>query len=281
MKYENFFDNYISTHDITSDNLDDLNYTEFFNEITTECLGKPPSKYKSSHQTAYVLVYLPDAVKEKVVECFDSIYVSSLYLGIITHGSITFNYPNYIEFLQQLIDLRLDIKSRISSDPKNERLNLKNILIKSYMNVLYGMINKEGSVLTSDKENVREYIVKNATKVMLTIASYYLNKSKPIYYIDVDEMYVPHLTGDEFVELQQHFDKECSQYINTDFSNIYIDNEGTPLCTYITGKKKMITSHCDTTKIKGMAACIDAQVLRQNKMYFGRNYRDIFPEYAI
>lgn len=285
MKYERVFSDYIEAHQINKFNfedvLKDIGYVDFFNDITTKCLGFPKDDFKKTKRVTSTLVYLPDEVKEKAILNIDMLYVSQLYLGIMTNGHIKYNYPNYKQFLESLMVLRKSYKSQM--DLKcNDKLFVMNVLIKTYMNVVYGMLDKNESVISCDIDNPREYITETSKRVMLTVASFFLNKSKPIYYIDTDEIFVPTMNAETIGILKEYFKRECSEYINMDISDVMLEDDNVDVIAYIIGKKKMIIGKNDKLKIKGMPISNnDKKILLQNKKFFGRNYKDIFPEYAI
>lgn len=284
MNYDNQFSTYIEKYNITIENyeqhLTDVGYVGFFNEITESCLGKAKSFNKQPTKTTGALVYLPDLVKEKLITDFDILYVTQLYYGILTKGGLKFNYPNYEQFLKELIELRIFLKKEMHTS-KNRVNELKNIIIKTYMNVVYGMLDKTESLLESQLDNPREYVVETSKNVMLSIVSFFLNKSIPIYYLDTDEIFVPHMSDTLLCELKQYFEKECGHLIDTTVSTIAVDSDESNINAYILAKKKMIISNGRKSRTSGLEKVVDEKVLIQNKKFFGRNYKDVFPEYAL
>ena len=284
--YESVFDQYIETHQLTNktfqidDFVKNVGYINFFNDITAQCLGKVDRSERTPTKTTGALVYLPDSAKDKLIQHFDVVYVTQLYYGVLTSGKMKFNYPNFEQFLKDLVALRLELKKKYSTE-KNEYDALKNTLIKVYMNIVYGMLDKPESMVVSGLENPREYVVEISKKVMLSLVSFFLNKSMPVYYVDTDEIYVPHMNQSTFVDLEAYFRKECEQYINIDISTVVIDDNEKDMSAYIFAKKKMIKSPYDKTKVCGVDVVSDETTLSQNKKYFGRNHKDIFPEYAF
>lgn len=284
-KYEKVIDDYISKHNITKDNIDDrlkeIGYINFFNEFTIECLGKPTTQFKSTSQTSSSLVYLPDASKELLIPQLDIVYVTQLYCGILTKGNLKFNYKNYELFLKDLFKLRVNVKKRIKDAYKDiDDLIIKNAFIKIYINVIYGMIDKPESILSSELDNSRAYIVETAKKVVATVASFFLNKSLPVYYIDTDEMFVSTISDEVFSELESYYNDKCKDMIDIEISRVDIDDSEKKMQAYILAKKKMIIG-CKDTRTRGMTWVDDKKVLNQNKKYFGRNFKDVFPEYVI
>lgn len=284
MKYDSQFSEYIEKYNLTTENFEkhlaDAGYVRFFNELTESCLGKAKTFNKQPTKTTAALVYLPDLVKEKLITNFDILYVTQLYYGILAKGGLKFNYPNYEQFLKDLIELRIHLKKEMR-DTRNPTNELKNILIKTYMNVVYGMLDKSESLVESQLDNPREYIVETSKHVMLSVVSFFLNKSMPIYYLDTDELFVPHLTPEILNELKQYFEKECSHIIDTNVSTVVVDDDETNINAYILAKKKMIVASGRKSRTSGLDKVVDEKVLVQNKKFFGRNYKDIFPEYAL
>lgn len=282
--YNNIFENFIKDNSIKKHTLDDqlktIGYVSFFNDITSRCLGEPLFTHDKLHQTTSSLIYLPDEAKEKAIVGFDIVYISQLYLGIMTNGTLDFNYKGYEEFLKDLVSLRVSLKKSFVDNP-SELTEIKIQLIKIYMNIIYGMIDKPQSILTSGLENPREHIVENAKKVVLSIASFFLNKSMPIYYIDTDELFVPHISETIYHELQEYFKNECKSLINTTISNAFIEEDESNISAYLAGKKKYMIAFGNRARVQGLPKVNDSKVLLQNKKFFGTNYRDIFPEYAI
>ncbi len=286
MNYESVFDNYIEKHNLTNETfvidtfIKDVGYLNFFNDITRECLGEVEPTNRAPTKTSGALVYMPDSVKDKLVQGFDVLYVTQLYYGIIAKGDMKFNYPNYEQFLKELVALRIELKKRYA-ESKDGNDALKNILIKIYMNIIYGMLDKPESLVNSQIENPREFVIETSKKVMLTLVSFFLNKSMPIYYMDTDEIFVPHMDQKTKADLAAFFEKECKEYIDTTLSTVAVDDNEQNMCAYILAKKKLIRAPSSGSKAQGLdTVSIDATLL-QNKKFFGRNYKEIFPEYAL
>ena len=257
-----------------------LGYINFFNYITIQLLGNPKQSPIIKQKTTGALIYFPDEIKEKSISNFDIVSVSNLYYGILTNGLIPFNYEKYTSFLSDLYELRKKYKETLK-DQYNEKLMSKSILVKCYMNSVYGMINNPSSVLTSKMDNPREFIVEQSKKIMLSVVSFFINKSYPLYYIDTDEMFVPHISETLFEELQSYFIKNCSQFTNLNISKPFISDNQKKLNGYMVAKKRMMYGCGEKTKMVGLYKADDNVVLIQNKKFFGRNYKEIFPEYSI
>lgn len=286
MNYESVFDDYIETHKLSNDTfvvdtfIKDIGYLNFFNDITRQCLGEIKTAKREPTKTSGALVYMPDAVKDKLVQNFDVLYVTQLYYGIIAKGDMKFNYPNYEEFLKELVALRLELKKRYVESKDGDDA-LKNILIKIYMNIIYGMLDKPESLVNSQIENPREFVIETSKKVMLTLVSFFLNKSMPIYYMDTDEIFVPHMDEKIRDDLTAFFEKECKEYIDTTLSTVTVDDNEQNMCAYILAKKKLIRAPSNGSKTQGLDSVNNDTALLQNKKFFGRNYKEIFPEYAL
>lgn len=280
------FDDYIKENNIESGNLDStlqkIGYVQFFNNITVRCLGEPTHTHKKYNETSSSLIYVPDATREKLVSGLDIVYVSQLYYGIMANGKMDFNYSNYSDFLVELGSARAQAKKEAFVDADEysdefDALSARVYLMKIYMNLIYGMIDKPEAVLTSGLDEPRKYIVDTAKQVMATVVSFYLNKSIPIYYMDTDEIFVKHTFHTMYLE--EHFKEKCGDLINTTISNVFCDEEERNFYGVIYGKKKYMLSH--SARVVGMPEVKDESLLKQNKNYFGRNFREIFPEYTL
>lgn len=283
--YNNIFDDYITNNNLTLDNvtmkLEKIGYVSFFNDITTACLGQTSIIHpKKQNKTSKSLIYIPNNVKERVVMGFDMLYVSVFYIGIMTNGKMQFNYPNYEEFIINLVELRKNLKHDALNNTNNQ---LKIYLIKIYINSLYGMIENPNSVISSGLNSPREYIVNTSKNIIAIIASWYLNKSKPIYYIDTDSIFVPTMSPSEFSELKLYFNEKSNGLINFKISNLTIDENEKNVSAYIIDKKKWFKVHNNDGyfDIKGISLADNNAILIENKSFFGRNFENIFPEYNI
>ena len=283
--YNNIFDDYIKNNNLTLDNvtmkLEKIGYVSFFNDITTACLGQTSIiQPKKQNKTSKSLIYIPNNVKERVVMGFDMLYVSVFYIGIMTNGKMQFNYPNYEEFIINLVELRKNLKHNSLNNTNNQ---LKIYLIKIYINSLYGMIENSNSVISSGLNSPREYIVNTSKNIIAIIASWYLNKSKPIYYIDTESIFVPTMSPSEFSELKLYFNEKSNGLINFKISNLTIDENEKNVSVYIIDKKKWFKVHNNDGyfDIKGISLADNNAILIENKSFFGRNFENIFPEYII
>lgn len=277
MEIRKHFYNYIEEHNLHEDldsKLQKIGYVNFFNDLTTVCLGEPNFTHEKYNQTSSSLVYLSEEAKEKLLSDLDVIYVSRLYYGIKLNGQMKFNYPNFTEFLEALVMERVKLKKEAC---KQNQSMIQ--LIKIYMNLVYGMLDNPESILTCEMDNPREYIAKTAKIIMATIAQFFINKSKPIYYIDTDEMFVPHLTDEEFGNLKKFFVEKCGSLINTTISNIFIEPHEKSAHAIIFTKKRYILT--DRVRAQGLKRADDNKILLENKKYFGKHFREIFPEYII
>lgn len=283
--YNNIFDDYIKNNNLTLDNvtmkLEKIGYVSFFNDITTACLGQTSIIHPKKHnKTSKSLIYIPNNVKERVVMGFDMLYVSVFYIGIMTNGKMQFNYPNYEEFIINLVELRKNLKHNALNNTNNQ---LKIYLIKIYINSLYGMIENSNSVISSGLNSPREYIVNTSKNIIAIISSWYLNKSKPIYYIDTDAIFVPTMSPSEFSELKLYFNEKSNGLINCKISNLTIDENEKNVSAYIIDRKKWVTvrNNDGHIGIEGISLADNNAILIENKSFFGRNFENIFPEYNI
>jgi hypothetical protein len=283
MEIRKHFDDYIKEKNITTDfesELQKIGYITFFNDITTRCLGDVTFTHEKYHETSSSMVYVPDSVKETLIPSLDMVYVSQLYFGIMTNGKMDFNYTNYEEFLKDLVYSRVQAKKDAYKDgEKNESAMKAQYLMKIYMNLVYGMLDKPEAILTSGLDEPRKYIVETAKSVMANVVAFYLNKSMPVYYVDTDEIFAPHIDTHTFEKLQEHFKTSCNDLINTEVSNVFIDEDESNNIGIVYGKKKYMVS--TKARVIGIPKVKDETVLLQNKKYFGRNFREIFPEYTL
>jgi len=273
------FTSYVTTHNLTLENMDEHlkfeTFTTFFNTITVNILGAPKYTHDKSNDTKGPLVYMAEASKERFVDSVDIIAVNSLYYGIL--GRLEYNYPTYVDFIKNLKEARTDLKKELIKNSKNKTINVTQSLMKVYMNLIYGMIDNVGSVLTSSHKVPREFIVEESKKVILSLASFLVNKSLPIFYIDTDELHTKRLTESQLKELKNYFEKECSKYIDTRLSTVDRDNIKC-ISSYYLNNKRYLTGDMST---RGMKFVNNEKVLAQNKEFFGKNFPNIFPEYAI
>jgi len=283
--YESVIIDYINDHNITAENIFNVikyeGYVNFFNDITIGCLGQPNIVHNKRQQTTSSIVYLPELVKERLITNFSIVYISHLYYGIMSNGFMPFNYSEYSVFLESLYNLRMSLKKRINENVADKQTKVVEKVIKMYMVSVYGMLDNSSSILSSEITNPREFVVKKSIEVLLEMVSFFANKSCPVYYINIDEMFVPYVDGTLLKELQQYFQKNGSKYTNVKISNVNIDDENRNLTGYILAKRKMMYGDSDSINVKGFRKVDNKKLLVQNKKYFGRNYKDIFPEYAI
>ena len=274
------FTNYVNDKNLTLENMDDFLKSEtfitFFNTITVNILGMPDYTHDKSSSTKGPLVYMAEATKERFVDSVDIIAVNTLYYGIL--GRLEYNYPSYIDLIKNLKEVRMDLKKELFKNTEiDTNLDTTQALMKVYMNLIYGMIDNVGSVLTSSHDAPREFIVNESKKVILTIVSFLINKSLPVFYIDTDEIHTKRLTETQIKELQKYYDKECAVLIDTSIASVDRDNLKC-ISSYYLNKKRYLTGDMST---RGMKYVDNDKVLSQNKDFFGRNFPDIFPEYAL
>ncbi len=275
--YSKQFDEFIINNKLNLSTIDEQIQTfgivNFFNTITISCLGQPPIKYHNNTHSSGSLIYLPNATQDRIIQNLDIIYVSNLYAGILSNSHMQYNYSGYEKFIQDLINLRKETKHLERSDLYDMRI----YIIKYYLNLIYGMLNKDTSVISSSLDSPREHVSQTAKEVIIHMAGYFLNKSKPVYYIDGDSIYVPHII--DIIDLKLHFSLIADK-INTQVSTITIDDNETGLTGFITDKKKCMLAQGKVI-CKGMPIISDIEVLKQNKKFIGQNYGNLFPEYRI
>lgn len=281
MKYLLEIDKIINTYNIDkTTNIDTtltkIGYVNFFNELTILCIGNPPHKHNNDDYSSGSLIYLPDETKNKLIMSVDILYISNLYTGVISNGIMEYNYDNYTSFISDLVNLRSTLKKQDRSNINDVRISI----IKYYINLIYGMLNKGESVLTSSLKNPRDVISNTAKEAILQLGAYFLHKSKPIYYMDVDSIYVPHLELNELENINLYFQNIMGDKINHNITKIIIDDDECDLSGYIIGKKSMFMTQ-GRIKYHGLSIADDDKILLENKRYFGSKYKELFPEYAI
>lgn len=273
------FTNYAKDNNLNTQNCNDFlkseTYISFFNDITVSILGEPLFTHDKTPATKGALVYMPHATKERFVDSIDILSINALYYGIL--GRLEYNYQNYTEFIKILKETRTNIKKEMMDNGVDETLNITQQLMKIYMNLIYGMIDNAQSVLTSSHSAPREFIVEESKKAILMVASFLVNKSLPIFYIDTDEIHTERLSDEILKELVEFYESECSKVIDTKISTLDRDNMRN-ISSYYVYKKRYITGDM---KSRGMKHVDRNEVLSENKKFFGENFPDIFPEYSL
>jgi len=271
------FERYIDSVNITTtDAIQYINHLEFFNTITVNVFGTPKFTHAKSNNSSSKLIYLAGNAKAKLLSDINPVTVPHLYLGVLTNGKLEFNFPNYVDFIHELLILRKKIKTDITTCNSSNKLNIVQLLITTYLNLIYGMLEKPESVLTANIENPREYISETTKIIILKIASFYINRRIPVYYICVDKLFVPVISKDRENELNDFFTNECSDDINTTIANLDI---GEVQSAFVLSKKQYICGQ--KFHARGVKVVDDDEVLTENKKYFGVTYPQIFPEYTL
>lgn len=274
------FTNYVRVNNLTAENCHEFiqteTYTTFFNDLTIDNLKEPNFTHDKCPATKGSLVYMPDAVRNKYVPHIDIININSFYFGALVR--LDYNYDNYVEFIDELFKVRKDIKKRIYNGDIGDGLNAIQILIKVYLNLIYGMVDNAQSVLTSTHEAPREFIIEQTKFALLSVASFLTNKGVAIYNIETDEIHCASISLETYVELQEFYTVECDKYIDVSRCLLSKDEEGFTSAYYVAKKKYMIG---DKSRVKGLADANNEEILKENKQYFGQNFPEIFPEYAL
>jgi len=271
------FEDFTKTHGLTNGNLIDTlsNYgnIDFFNNITLSILDKPSFTHnKNNSNNISSLTYVPHSVKDKFVSSVDIISFNNLYQGIMIN--MEFNYTNYPKLLNLLFEVRKDLKKEYF-ETRNNLFDTTQMLIKLYLNMVYGMIDNERSILTSSNNAPRSYITKVGTEAVLSIVSFLLNKSYPIFYIDTDEVHTTKLLYEDFNELKMTIAQNLNN-INTNIT--YIERETKITNAYYIAKKRFLIGDMNN---RGMKSPNLNEILKENRKFFGHKYPDIFPEYRI
>lgn len=286
--YESKITAFINENDLNYDALEEQlknkGVLNVFNDITTRCLGSlNATESKNKLKTTSALVYLPKNSTECMIKSFNKVYVSSLYLGIICNDEMEFNYKNYKAFLVELFNLRTKLKKDLKTN-KNKIIEreilVKIYIIKFYLNSIYGMLDNPESVITTSKIDSREYITNKAKEVILELISFFLNNSLPVYYVDTDEIFIPTIPDSLKDEAIAKF-IEKNKFINHSISKVVFENCEDQL-VIIFGKKRMLECDLHKSKIKGNVKCVkNDDVFKENKLFFGEFYQNVFPEYAL
>jgi hypothetical protein len=278
-KITSVFTKYIKDKELTQDNiykkLQEMNYINFFNEITVNILGKPTYTHDKCTKTSQALTYIAESAEDRFIKNINILSINSMYQGSITR--LNFNYDNYHQLLEQLINLRKKMKKSFLED-NNSEANLIQILIKSYVNLVYGMIDNSMSVLTSSNEKPREFVIENSKKAILSITAFLINKQIPVYYIDSDEIHCGDISQDNFMLLQEYYSTVTEEFIDTKVSKLDKNSDGF-INGYYKSKNKFMLS--EKTRMRGIKEVDIRKVKLDNKKYFGEIFPFQFPEYAI
>lgn len=283
MKYLKEIDACIAMFNLTNlntidEDLHTITFIKFFNTLTIECLGEPTIQhpYPRNDFSSGSLIYLPEAAKNALIPQLDIIYITNQYAGALSTDKMQYSYENYDQFMIDLLATRKALKKL----DLNEQNCIRISIIKYYLNLIYGMLNKEGSVLSSGLSNPRDVVSNNTKDAIATLCGYFLNKSTPVYYVDVDAIYVPSLKENELDEINEYFKKKINGKLNLNVSRINSDDDEQKLTGYLVSKKsRFLTS--GKIKHMGMPIVDNEKVLLENKKYFGQFYRELFPEYAF
>lgn len=289
MNIENTLNAIIEKYELTVDNysnrIKEIGYVDFFNTFTTSCLGTPTYEYTLENKKgdlSAALIFLPDESSKKLIKEFDRIYISSLYLGVICNRHLCFNYENYIDFIKELVLLRKYYKQKILEDKTDTLNNLKQYIIKTYLNAIYGMIDNSDSCLrVTNEESPRKYITETGKDCILHVSSFLLNNSKPIHYIDTDEIFTGKLNTDLLNGLNEFYANSTDIKLDKTISKLELETERNCFCL-IYSKKSFLISSYENSRIFGNFPYVDEiKTLNECKKYFGKKYQNIFPEYSI
>lgn len=282
MLYEENLDIFILKNDILLENFDnfleEFGHVNFFNQLTilffdTIKLEKKHSFKKTNIDDSFV--YLAHNVKEMLVKHFDIISISQLYYSILLSDEIDYNFKKYKDFLIGIFNLYKKLENKKSNENARQ-LNLKIKILKTYMDIVPIMLNKPKSILSTKNQKQLDYFYDKCNKIMLCVVSFFLNKSVPVYYVDKNEIYVPHLKeniNDELIKFLKMHHRTC---IDTNFTCMVIDENQLNINAYFLNKKIITTTQKNT-----ISMVVDSDVLLENKKFFGKYYEDIFPEYTL
>jgi len=292
-KYEAVLEEFIADNNITTDNVDhklkEIGFVSFFNFFTSKCCKKIdffPEVEKTKNKPTSALTYLSKYASENLISNFETLTLNSLYLGVIVNGHLKFNFENYDYFLKEIYQLRKTIRSKIKlnsltkDDTDKNLLLLKCYLIKAYINTIYGMLDNSESIILTNVESPREYVTETVKLVMLNISSILLNNHISIYYIDTDEFFISELDSDFAEKISMDYENINKSLIDTNISEIFIESQNEH--AYFFSKKNFMRFDKNTCTIKGKVKLVNNEhVLNDNKSFFGNNFKEIFPEYAI
>lgn len=282
MLYEENLDIFILKNDILLENFDnfleEFGHVNFFNQLTilffdTIKLEKKHSFKKTNIDDSFV--YLAHNVKEMLVKHFDIISISQLYYSILLSDEIDYNFKKYKDFLIGIFNLYKKLENKKSNENARQ-LNLKIKILKTYMDIVPIMLNKPKSILSTKNQKQLDYFYDKCNKIMLCVVSFFLNKSVPVYYVDKNEICVPHLKENINDELIKFFKMHHRPCIDTNFTFMVIDENQLNINAYFLNKKIITTTQKNT-----ISMVVDSDVLLENKKFFGKYYEYIFPEYTL
>ena len=279
-KIEKVFIDYINDHNLTqlnyTEEISEISFVTFFNDITSDILGTPFFTHEKCSNTTSSLIYIAESAKEMFISDIDILTINSMYYGVITR--LEYNYPQYNELLKDLFLLRKIMKKRAVEGNLPYDANLVQILIKTYLNLVYGMIDNARSILTSSHDTPREHIIESSKKAILSITAFLMNKGIPVYYIDTDEIHCGSISLEHYVALQEFYNLVTDEYVDTTIATISKDSDGFTN-GYYKAKKQFVLG--EKTRVVGLKEVNDVNVKFDNKKYFGRTFPHQFPEYAI
>jgi hypothetical protein len=279
-KITKVFIQYIRDNNLTQDNytirLHEISYIAFFNDITINILGNPIYSFDKCATTTSSLTYIAESAKETVITNLDIIEITEMYHGVISR--LDYNYKNYPELLQNLFELRKKMKKKVFEEEIGYDVNLIQMLIKVYLNLVYGMIDNKRSVLTSNLDTPREFIIESSKKAMLNITAFLINKGIPVYHINTDEIHCGSISLEDYEDLQNHYSTITEEFINTTTAKLNKNLNGF-VNGYYKAKNQFILG--EKIRMQGLTEVNDDNVRYDNKKYFGSTFPHQFPEYAI
>lgn len=276
--------NYITLHNINNGNIVDIikreTYPVFFNDLTTGFIGLPNFTYddrKTSSEPS--LIYMADAVADHLVRKITEISVDQLFLVSTLSDDIEYNYPNFKELISTLLALRKNLKTEFTNTNSlvRDSINVAQLLIKYYLNTVYGVMDNPLSVLSSKNNNARHIIVDRSKRIILSIVEFLVKNNHPVFYIDTDVVYTDELSVHDRHLLVKFVKTSFEGLIESRYLNLSFDYDN--LAGYFIGRKKFIVGkHLQT---KGLWEVQPDNIIKSNKIYFGKEFPDIFPEYSF
>lgn len=276
--------NYIERHNINTDNIVDiiksLTYPIFFNELTTDFLGLPNFTYDDRRTSSEAsLSYIDDAVTESLINNLTEVSVNNLFVVSALSNDIEYNYPEFKALVGELFDIRNSLKTEFknSDDTNRDTIDTAQTLIKYYLNTIYGAIDNSLTVLSSNNNNGRQIIVERSKNIILSIVEFLIKQNHPIFCIDTDVIYTDKLSEIQKTELIKFIKTRFDDVLDSRYLNLNFESED--LSGYFISKKKFIIGK--KLQSKGLREINVPNIIKYNKMYFGKEYPDIFPEYSF
>ena len=157
--------------------------------------------------------YVP--FKGKIIKNQSTIYISNMYLGLMTTDENLFNIKDFPTLMRYLLEIRKDFKT------KDAKIGQR--LIKNYLNYLYGSINNKELNFHTDNNDINNNIINKKNKLLEVINKYIIDNGKLLYYSITDTIILSNVDEEFISNLNQYLRDNHKTLINTDISKVLID----------------------------------------------------------